>query len=136
MTAVTAERNTIRRDGVDFSHGVGAAKKILAGTLVVLDGTSGYAEMATTATGKKCVGVAQATVDNTGGSAGDVSVPVRRGVFCFENSASSDEIKAGDINATCYLVDNQTVAKTDGSASRSAAGIVRAVDASGVWVQI
>lgn len=136
MTAVSAERNTIRRDGVEYSYAVGAAKKILAGTLVVLDDTTGYAEMATTATGKKCVGVAQATVDNTNGSAGDVSVPARRGVFRFENSATTDEITAADINAACYLVDNQTVAKTDGSASRSVAGIVRDVDASGVWIEI
>lgn len=136
MTATTEERNTIRRDGVDFSFPVGASKKVLTGTLVVLDGTTGFAEMATTATAKVCVGVAQATVDNTDGSAGDVAVPVRRGLFRFANSTTTDEIKRADINATCYLVDNQTVAKTHATNTRSAAGIVRDVDATGVWVEI
>lgn len=136
MTAITEARDTPRRDGVDFSYPAGAAKTILQGTLVVLDGTTGNAEMATTATGKVCVGVATQTVDNSAGGAGALNVPVRRGVFRFANSGSTDEIKHVDINATCYLVDNQTVAKTNGSTTRSVAGIVRDVDASGVWVEI
>ena len=37
--------------------------------------------------------------------------------------------------AISYLVDNQTVAKTNGTNTRSAAGVVRGVDAEGVWVQ-
>jgi hypothetical protein len=32
-------------------------------------------------------------------------------------------------------VDDQTVAKTDGSTTRSVAGIVRGVDTDGVWVE-
>ncbi len=136
MTATTEARDTPRRDGADFSYPAGAAKTILQGTLVVLDGTTGNAEMATTATGKVCVGMAKETVDNSAGGAGALSVPVRRGVFRFANSASADEIKRADIGTTCYLVDNQTVAKTNGSTTRSAAGIVRDVDAAGVWVEI
>jgi hypothetical protein len=33
------------------------------------------------------------------------------------------------------VVDDQTVAKTNGSSSRSVAGIIRDVDADGVWVE-
>ncbi|MGS1014108.1 hypothetical protein ACVCL0_09055 [Rhodanobacter sp. UC4450_H17] len=133
MTATTTERNTQRRDGVLFSFPA-AASKCLAGTIAVLN-TAGNAEMATTATGKTCVGVFDETVDNTGGSAGGVQVQVRRGVFPFANSASTDAIANTDIGATCYLVDNQTVAKTDGSSARSKAGVVRFVDSYGVWVE-
>lgn len=133
MTATTEGRNTKRRDGVQYSYPA-AASKVLAGTIVVLN-AAGYAEGATTAAGKTAVGVAEDTVDNSAGSAGDLNVPVRRGVFAFANSASTDEIKLTDVGSTCYLVDNQTVAKTDGSASRSAAGTVRDVNDDGVWVE-
>lgn len=133
MTATTAERNTQRRDVKQFSFPA-AASKCLAGTIAVLN-SSGNAEMATTATGKVAVGVFDETVDNTGGSAGGVQVAVRRGCFQFANSASTDAIANTDIGATVYLVDNQTVAKTDGTASRSKAGVVRQVDANGVWVE-
>lgn len=133
MTATTAERNTPRRNGDQLSFPA-AASKVLAGTIVVLN-AAGNAETATTATGKVAVGVAEETVDNSGGSAGDLQVPVRRGIFRFANSASTDAIANTDYGTTCYLVDNQTVAKTDGTSTRSKAGIVRGVDASGVWVE-
>lgn len=133
MTATTEGRNTKRRDGAQLSFPA-AASKVLAGTIVVLN-TSGEAEAGATATGKIAVGVAEQTVDNSGGSAGDLNVPVRRGVFAFANSASTDAIANKDYGTTCYIVDNQTVAKTNGTSTRSAAGIVRGVDEAGVWVE-
>lgn len=133
MTATTEGRNTKRRDGTQFSFPA-AASKCLAGTIAVLD-SAGNAEMGTTATGKVAVGVFDETVDNTGGSAGGVQVAVRRGCFQFANSASTDALANTDIGATCYVVDNQTVAKTDGTSTRSKAGVVRAVDSAGVWVE-
>lgn len=133
MTATTEGRNTKRRDATQFSFPA-AASKCLAGTIAVLN-SSGNAEMGTTATGKIVVGVFEDTVDNTGGSAGGVQVPVCRGCFQFANSASTDALANTDIGATCYIVDNQTVAKTDGSTTRSKAGIVRGVDSAGVWVE-
>lgn len=134
MTATTAERNTPSRNADDFSFPAAAATKILAGTIVVLN-SSGNAEAGATATGKKTVGVAKQTVDNTGGSAGDLQVPIARGCFRFANSAAADAIANSDYGATCYVVDNQTVAKTDGTGTRSAAGVIRGVDSAGVWVQ-
>jgi hypothetical protein len=133
MSATTVERNTPRRAARELSFPA-AAVKILAGTIVVLN-ASGYAEPATTATGKIALGVAEATIDNSGGAAGDQQVPISRGCFRLANSAAADAIANTDYGATCYLVDNQTVAKTDGSATRSKAGVVRGVDAAGVWVE-
>lgn len=135
MTAATQERNTPTRDNVDYVFPVAASKKILAGTLVMLD-TSGNAEPGATATGKTAAGIAQETIDNTGGGAGDVEVKVRRGTYLLANSASSDEITDADWGATCYVVDNQTVAKTHDTNTRSAAGTVRGVTPAGVWVEI
>lgn len=135
MTAATTDILTPRRDGVQFSLPA-AASKVRAGTLVVLN-ASGYAEEGSTATTVTAVGVAEQAVDNSGGSAGDLNVPVRRGTFAFANSASTDEIKLTDYGSDCYIVDNQTVAKTDGTGTRSVAGTVRGLDDAGrVWVEI
>jgi len=134
MAALTADRNTPRKDGVLFERPVGANKKIYAGALVVLNG--GYAEPGTTATGLVADGRAEAQVDNTGGAAGAKTVPVRKGVFRFNNSAAADAITAAEIGTDCYIVDDNTVAKTDGGTTRSKAGRVVDVDAQGVWVEI
>lgn len=134
MSATTVERNTPSRAADQFSFGVAAATKILTGTIVVLN-ASGYAKPGTTATGEKAVGIAEATADNTAGSAGDVAVPIRRGTFLLANSSTTDEITNADYGASCYVVDNQTVAKTSATNTRSVAGIVRGVTAAGVWVE-
>ena len=135
MTALSADRNTPSRAGVEFLDPVAAAKTIYAGALVVLD-ASGNAAPGSTATGLIARGVAQAAVNNSGGSAGDASVPSRAGVFRFENSASTDAITRAEIGDPCYIVDDQTVAKTDGTSTRSEAGTVVDVDDDGVWVRI
>lgn len=135
MTAITTERDTQRRQGLEVAYPMAAGAKALAGTLAVLTAT-GYAQGGTVATTLKAVGVFDATVDNTGGANGDLKAPVRKdGWFRFANSAAGDLITIADINANCYIVDNQTVAKTDGGATRSIAGKVRDVDAVGVWIE-
>lgn len=135
MTALTADRDTPRRDGVQFSDPVAAATVIYTGSLVVLD-AAGNAEPASTATGLVVRGIAQQTIDNSAGAAGDLAVETRRGVFRLANSAAADEITRAEIGDTAYIVDDQTVAKTDGTGTRSAAGIIRDVDAAGVWLEI
>ena len=74
--------------------------------------------------------------NNGSGSAGDINVETERGVFRFENSASADAITRAEIGDTAYIVDDQTVAKTNGSSTRSAAGTIVDVDAQGVWVRV
>ena len=39
------------------------------------------------------------------------------------------------MGSDCYIVDDQTVAKTNGGATRCVAGKVWDVDAEGVWVE-
>jgi hypothetical protein len=65
-----------------------------------------------------------------------VRVRIRRGVLQFANSASTDLVTRADIGKSAYMVDDQTVAKTSGSNTRSVAGIIRDVDAQGVWVEV
>jgi len=134
MAALTKDRNTPERSGKDFQFPVAAATRIFAGSLVVLD--AGVAKPGAADTGLVAVGRADAHADNSGGSAGDVTVPVRTGVFRFANSAGADEIALADVGADAWIVDDQTVAKTDGTASRSKAGRIMDVDAHGVWVSI
>lgn len=133
--ALTKDRNTSRRDGVQFNDPVAAAAKIFAGSLVCLD-ASGNAVPGSTSTTIKVRGVAQEQVDNTGGAAGAKRIETRRGVFQFANSASTDQITRAEIGTQCYIVDDQTVAKTSATNTRSVAGVVRDVDDGGVWVEI
>lgn len=134
MTALASDRNTPERDGKSFSFAVAAAAKIFAGALVCLNAT-GYAVKGATATGLKAQGRAEEQVDNTSGADGALSIKVAKGVFRFANSAAGDAITAAEIGSTCYIVDDQTVAKTDGTGTRSAAGKIVDVDVNGVWVQ-
>ncbi|MGD2079959.1 MAG: hypothetical protein PVJ36_02360 [Nitrospirota bacterium] len=134
MASLTADRNTAMRDGQVVSLPVAASERIFAGALVARD-ANGYAAPGATATGLLGAGRAEAQADNSSGSAGDVSVEVRKGVFKFENSAGADEITAADMGADCYIVDDQTVARTDGTGTRSVAGRVFDVEGGGVWVK-
>lgn len=133
MVAATEARNTKRRDARSLSLLVNTSAKILAGTMVSLLTTGGKAVPAGTASSGAAVGVATETVTGDGVA----HVKVERGVaFQFGNSSSTDLITIADIGATCYIADDQTVAKTDNTAARKAAGKVIDVDAAGVWVLV
>ncbi|MEN9631581.1 MAG: hypothetical protein RJA10_4809 [Pseudomonadota bacterium] len=135
MPALTADRPTPKRTGKHLSLPVAAATRIFAGGIVCVN-TSNLAVNGATAANLKAAGVAKEQVDNTAGAAGDLRVEVERGTFLFANSAAGDLIALQDIGSTCFIVDNQTVAKTNGSSTRSAAGVIRDVDTAGVWVEI
>ena len=80
--------------------------------------------------------MALATVDNLAGAAGAVSAETETGVFRFKNSAAGDLITRADLGVDCYIVDDETVAKTSATNTRAIAGKVRDIDADGVWVQV
>ncbi len=131
MAALTAARNTPRRDGDVIGIPVKAATTIYQGGLVVAD--AGYAAPGRTATGLIAAGRAEETV--TAVSAGDAIAQVRTGTFKFGNAAA-DLVTQAEVGSDCYIVDDQTVAKTNGANTRSRAGKVLAVESDGVWVQI
>lgn len=133
MTALTADRYTDERDGRDLGLPAAAAKKFYAGALVMRD-ASGNATPGAAATGCLGAGRCEEAVDNSAGSAGDKTVRIRAGTFRWANSTAGDAIARADIGADCYIVDDQTVAKTNGTNTRSVAGKVFDVDALGVWV--
>jgi hypothetical protein len=112
----------------------GGVKGFLGG-IAVLNG--GFLAPATAATGLIAVGIFEATVDNTAGKDGDEKGRVRQGTFPFFNSGGADTIAQVDVPKDCFLVDDQTVAKTDGGGARSRAGKIVAIRDDGmVWVQL
>lgn len=134
MAALTNGRLTPTRSGDIRQPAVDADVVIHEGALVVLAG--GYARPGHVATGLVSVGLALESVDNAGGAQGAKTVRVRRTIARFANSAGADAVTAAQIGVPCYVVDDQTVAKTNGTSTRSPAGTVYDVDAEGVWVDI
>lgn len=135
MTAATQDRDTRETTGRSRAFPLEAASKIYGGTLACLN-AGGNLVKGIASTTLKCVGVAQQTYDNTAGAAGAIVGETKVGVYGpFANSAAGDLIAATDVGSDCYIVDDSTVAKTSGSGTRSVAGKVWAVDASGVWLK-
>ncbi len=107
--------------------------RIWKGSQVCLQ--AGYLKPMVTGTGLIAVGKATETVDNTGGADGAFLVPVEPGCHRWANSANADLIAQDDVGKLCYGVDDQTVALTDGTGTRSIAGTIAKVDSGGVYVQ-
>jgi hypothetical protein len=141
MTALAANRNTKKfSDDILPSYlpsgGVAAAKKIYAGAMVMVN-QSGYYEPASADSTLKMAGVSEELVDNSSGSAGDVSAyKVRRGAYLFGNSGTTDAVSAADIGRACYVVDDQTVARTSAAGARPVAGRVLGLDGTSVIVEL
>ncbi|MDH0494253.1 hypothetical protein [Comamonas aquatica] len=132
MAALTSDRNTKRRDGRGLTLPMAGATTIHLGAIVCVN-ASGFAVPGSASATLKPAGVAFASARNPG-SAGAERVKVDKTVACFANSAAADAITLADIGADCYIVDDQTVAKTSATNTRSVAGKVFDVDAEGVWV--
>lgn len=133
--ALSAARNTPRRiSSIDMvqEYPMATATTIYQGSLVMLD--AGYAKPGATATGKFAVGRAMETKTNSGAD-GAKNIKVECGIFKYTNSGA-DAVDANDAGAVCWIVDDETVAETNGTNTRSPAGIVEAVESDGVWVKV
>lgn len=130
--ALSRERNTTSiGDGLVREVGVKANVIIYNGGLVVQD--AGLAAPGRTAATLVALGKAEGTVDNTGGADGAKRVRIKRGVHGFKN-LSGDPVVAADVGKDCYVVDDETVAKTSGGNTRSLAGRVFSIDGDTVFV--
>ena len=128
MVALAADRNTPAALGDMNADPVGAGSKILAGALVMRNAT-GFVVKGATATGCFACGRAEMLADNTSGANGAINVMWRAGVFRLANSGGGDLITQAEVGKVCVIVDDQTVddqtvAKTDATATRSRAGVV------------
>jgi hypothetical protein len=134
MTALSADRNTPERSGDVRDIPVAANVVCFAGAMAAVN-AAGNAVPVTTATGLKGAGRVERRVDNTGGAAGAERVRIRTGIFRYNNSTSTDALTQADIGADVYGVDDQTVAKTSASNTRSVVGKLFDVDDQGAWVK-
>lgn len=133
MTALSAARAMVSDPGAptpfvnNSQTGVPMAANavIWAGAIVCVK-TDGYATKGAATASLVTLGIANETRNNTGGADGALSVPVRRGPWWCVNS---DAIDRTNIGGYCYVVDDQTVAKSSSNDTRPIAGIVRGVDA-------
>lgn len=129
---LTKSREVRRRGGDRFSHPLAAGAKAFKGGLVVLD--AGLARSGFTGTDLTVAGVAENPAHNTGVD-GALLVDCRRdGLFQFENDIG-DPVTRADINSQCFIVDDETVARTDGGGTRSPAGILRDIEGDLVFVE-
>ena len=127
----TSERNTAMREGDIFAYDLAPGVRIHKGTLVVLD--AGYARPGLAKAAALTVGVACESAD---ARAGETRVNVRTGTFLFRAATGKDEITRTEIGKPCFLVDDETVAKTNDSGARPVAGRVRAIEGANVWITI
>ena len=133
--ALSRDRMTAERREPTFREpGVAADAVIHGGALVVLN--NGFAEPGFAGLGLVAIGRAETHTDNTGGADGALKVKVKAGTFRFDSAAGADAITAADIGKTAFILDDHTVARTDGAGTRSPAGRIWDVDAQGVWVTI
>ena len=129
---LTQDRNTSMKATDILVIGLAASSRIFAGSLVMLN-AAGYAVPGSTATGLTYGGRAEEFVDNTSGAAGAARVSVRRNkAFKWTNDGS---IVQANLLKNAYVMDNGTVAATDGGGTRSIAGRIVGIDSDGVWVE-
>ena len=134
MVALTASRNTPTKEAEIVVFPLAANAKIFAGAQVALN-AAGYLVAGSNALNLRYQGRADAFCDNTGGVDGAKTVAVRRRrAFKFANHGA-DPVAQADVGNTVYIVDDQTVAKTNGVNTRSAAGKLLSVEVDGVWIE-
>lgn len=115
---------------MDINIPAAMGETITEATMVGIN-ADGYAVTASKAEGLTIAGCAMRFTDNASGSAGDVMVLVRRGVFVWDNDGS---IEKTDILKDAYVSDEKTVTITAEGSSK--AGKILAVDSDGVTVEI
>jgi hypothetical protein len=129
---LTQDRNTHMAAAEVLVVPVAAGVRIFGGALVMAN-AAGLALSGSTAVGQTYLGRAEEYVDNRDGAAGAATVEVRRAkAFKWANDGS---VTQAHLLKTAYIVNDETVAATDGGATRSAAGRIVGIDADGVWVE-
>ena len=145
MALVGPKKTQRSTDGGILNVGVKATVQCFAGGLAVLaaglarPGRAGIgidaAAQAADAATYRAVGIFTETV--LGGAAdGLVKTDVQQGIFLFKNSAAGDLLTVADIGRRCFVVDDETVAKTSAVNTRCVAGAVHSVLPEGVLVEV
>lgn len=125
------------------SYGIKANVRILKGAQVAIDSAGRAMPAGLVAAGALfAVGKSSAEYDNRtnspylSGSADACQVAVEFGTFGYVSATGGgDDIAIDDVGKVCYMVDDQTVALTNGTDTRGIAGYIVEVRDGLVWVQ-
>lgn len=131
--ALSNDRTTPQMAGDLRSGGLAASVVVYAGALLMRN-AAGHLTKGQTALGLVGVGRAEERASGSA-AAGEVKARYRPGIFRFLNSSAGDLITVADIGKPAYAVDDERVAKTSATNTRSIAGFIEEVDAQGVWVR-
>lgn len=144
--ALSSGKKTIRGSGAGLLNlGIVATVACLQGGIALL--ASGFVRPGRAGQGgndlakindvasQRAVGVLQASATGGAGN-GDQKVDVQSGDWVFKNSGGADAITVAQIGHYCFVVDDETVAKTSAAGTRPRAGVVIAVDSDGVMVRM
>lgn len=112
MAATTTDRVTEKKVPGMLSYPV-AAVKINMGSLVAIN-AAGFLTPAADAANLKVVGIAAETVDNSGGSAGDLKCRVEAPII---GRFAASSITQAMVGTKMYVVDDQTVDDATGTNS-------------------
>jgi len=125
------------------TYGIKANVRVYKGALTCIDSAGRAMPGGLLAAGVvSAVGVASAEVNNLtgselGGAADAADVEVEYGVFAFKTATGGgDDIAADDVGKVCYVVDDQTVALTNGTDTRAIAGLITEVRNGFVYVWV
>lgn len=97
-----------------------AAEKIFQGALVKVN-AAGFAAKAAVEAGSTFAGIAYETVDNSGGSAGDLEVRVEND-GAFELSIAS--ATQADVGSKVYATADDTITTTEGADKKPIVGVI------------
>lgn len=130
---------TEMRDGILMPVPLVALALVLQGTFAVVN-AAGYAVASKDVGGadQSCVGVWDNSAENMGAN-GDVFACARRKQQFLVKNSTVDPVAQSDLGAVVYIEDNQTIAKTDGTGTRSVGGYFMGFDLQFpefVWVEI
>jgi hypothetical protein len=133
--AVTKDQKIIRYGTYDghqsTSQPMKANAACYAGTIALTDSTGYVKSSATVAATDKCWGIINGLKDGSphvttpitaGTTNGDTVIGIDTGTFFLTPGLTTDALTQADIGAVVYVIDEVTVGKTDGSASRPIAG--------------
>lgn len=133
--ALTSNRDTKRRSGIEINVGVATNTRVFAGSMVAVN-SSGFIVPASDASAIKVIGRAALERNNLVGAtdAGDngaFTVDIRIGIFAWGNASTvlTDE----DIGRIVYVLDDNSVTNGPGS-NAVVAGKLVDVTSDGAWV--
>lgn len=128
--ALSAEREVLEKDGI--VRAVPCAVDIIYRGAICMYNTAGYLAPAATGAGVMFAGIAQETVDNSGGSAGDLTCKIiTEGCFLLTGSGFAQT----DVGELVYASADDTITQT--STNNPLVGnIVEYVSSTQVWVKL